>query len=102
MSEKTQTSTKQARAAKRGATKQAPAKKTVAKAGGEVSRGEDIGVAAGRIWQCLDRVGDASPSKLAAETGLSTKEIQRAVGWLAREGKLIIERDGRTEVFRLA
>lgn len=68
----------------------------------ETTRGEEIGLAAGQVWHCLDRVGEASPSKLEAETGLSSKEVQRAIGWLAREGKLIIVRDGRTEVFKLA
>ncbi|BCX80445.1 hypothetical protein MIT9_P0018 [Methylomarinovum caldicuralii] len=66
------------------------------------SRGEEIGLAAGEIWRYLNQYGEASPSKLASATGLSTKEVQRAIGWLAREGKLIIETDGRTEIFRLA
>lgn len=68
----------------------------------ETTRGEEIGLAAGKVWHCLNQLGEASPSKLEAETGLNSKEVQRAIGWLAREGKLIIERDGRTEVFRLA
>jgi hypothetical protein len=68
----------------------------------EVTRGEEIGLAAGKVWHCLDRLGAVSSSKLEAETGLSSKEVQRAIGWLAREGKLIIERDGRAELFRLA
>jgi len=67
----------------------------------KVSKGEEIGLAAGEIWRYLDRHGEATPSRLAAATGLSAKEVQRALGWLAREGKLIIETDGRTEVFRL-
>ncbi len=68
----------------------------------KISKGEDIGLAAGEVWNYLNRHGEATPSRLAAATGLSTKEVQRALGWLAREGKLIIETDGRTEVFRLA
>ncbi|WP_460036117.1 winged helix-turn-helix domain-containing protein [Methylothermus subterraneus] len=86
------------------------AQKSSAKSGGaakpkasvETTRGEEIGLAAGKVWHCLDRLGEASSTKLEAETGLNSKEVQRAIGWLAREGKLIIERDGRTEVFRLA
>ncbi len=66
-----------------------------------VSHGEEIGLAAGKIWQYLDEAGEASPSRLASATGLSAKEVQRAVGWLAREGKLLIETDGRTELFKL-
>lgn len=67
----------------------------------KVSKGEEIGLAAGEIWRYLNQHGEATPSRLAAVTGLSTKEVQRAIGWLAREGKLIIETDGRTEIFRL-
>lgn len=84
------------------AVKQNLAKQAAAKPSVEITRGEEIGLAAGKIWHCLERVGEASPSKLEAETGLNSKEVQRAIGWLAREGKLIIEREGRTEVFRLA
>ncbi len=69
--------------------------------GVKISNGEEIGLAAGKIWQYLEKAGEASPSKLASATGLSSKEVQRAVGWLAREGKLIIETDGRTELFKL-
>lgn len=66
-----------------------------------ISKGEEIGTAAGKVWHYLNRAGEASPSKLSAETGLNSKEVQRAIGWLAREGKIMIETDGRTEVFRL-
>ncbi|MFN3919760.1 MAG: winged helix-turn-helix domain-containing protein [Methylohalobius sp.] len=94
---------KQGSAKSSGAAKQTPAKPAAeSKPTVETTRGEEIGLAAGKIWHCLDRVGEASSSKLEAETGLNSKEVQRAIGWLAREGKLIIERDGRTEVFRLA
>ncbi len=67
----------------------------------KISKGEEIGLAAGKIWHYLEKAGEASPSKLASATGLSAKEVQRAVGWLAREEKLIIETDGRTELFKL-
>lgn len=75
--------------------------KTPSKEVANISKGEEIGLAAGKIWKYLEKTGEASPSKLASDTGLNTKDVQRAIGWLAREGKLIIESDGRTEVFRL-
>ncbi len=81
--------------------KKSPATKIEVKTA-TLSKGEEIGEAAGKVWQCINKLGEVSPSKLASETGLSTKEVQRAIGWLAREGKLIIESDGRTEVFRLS
>lgn len=103
MSDKKQSSAKPTGSeVKQSSAKQAAAKPSVAKPSVEITRGEEIGLAAGKVWHCLERVGEVSPSKLEAETGLNSKEVQRAIGWLAREGKLIIERDGRTEVFRLA
>ncbi|HWP01370.1 MAG TPA: winged helix-turn-helix domain-containing protein [Methylococcus sp.] len=61
-----------------------------------------VGSAAGKIWEFLDRNGEASASRLAEETGLNRNDVQRAIGWLAREGKLRIERRGRYEFFALA
>jgi DNA-binding transcriptional ArsR family regulator len=60
-----------------------------------------IGKAAGKIWHFLDQNGEASASRLADETGLDRNEVQRAIGWLAREGKLVTEKRGRYEYFRL-
>ncbi len=60
-----------------------------------------IGEAAGAIWTYLDKNGDASVSKVAKETGLGKTEVQRAIGWLAKEGKLAFEVNGRTETLSL-
>ncbi len=62
---------------------------------------EAIGLAAGEVWRYLHRKGEATPSKIAKETGLSEKEVQRAIGWLAREGKLEFHLEGRREILRL-
>jgi len=62
---------------------------------------EMIGIAAGKIWQYLKKNEVASVSKIAKETALSRNEVQRAIGWLAREGKLNIEMEGRTELLSL-
>lgn len=62
---------------------------------------EVIGEAAGKIWKYLDENGDASVSKVAKETGLGKTEVQRAIGWLAKEGKLEFEVSGRTETLSL-
>lgn len=58
---------------------------------------EAIGLAAGKVWHYLDRVGEATPRQISRETGLSEKELQRAIGWLAREGKLQFRLEGRRE-----
>lgn len=60
-----------------------------------------IGDAAGKIWKYLDSNGEASVSKVAKETGLNKTDVQRAIGWLAKEDKLNFEINGRTETLSL-
>ena len=60
-----------------------------------------IGELAGRVWQYLDENGESSVNKIMTETGLGKNEVQRAIGWLAREGKLSILTKGRTETVSL-
>ncbi len=61
-----------------------------------------IGDIAGKIWQYLNDNGPATVNKLINETGLGRNEVQRGVGWLAREGKITIEVNGRIETIILA
>jgi predicted HTH transcriptional regulator len=60
-----------------------------------------IGEAAGKIWRYLDENGPASVSKVSSETGIGKNDIQRAIGWLAKEDKLSIEMKGRAETLSL-
>jgi len=60
-----------------------------------------LGVSAGKVWKALSEAGQASATKLAEATGLDRNEIQRAIGWLAREGKISVERKGKNEFFSL-
>ncbi|MFK5951267.1 MAG: winged helix-turn-helix domain-containing protein [Methylococcales bacterium] len=60
-----------------------------------------IGAAAGAIWEYLDKNGATSVSKVTKETGVSKNDAQRAIGWLAKEGKLNFEMDKRTELLSL-
>ena len=60
-----------------------------------------IGTAAGVLWKFLEKNGATSVTKIAKETRLDVKIIQRAIGWLAKEGKLTIETKGRTESISL-
>ncbi len=62
---------------------------------------DTIGAAAGAIWEYLDENGATSVSKVTKETGVSKNDAQRAIGWLAKEGKLNIEMDKRTELLSL-
>ncbi len=62
---------------------------------------DTIGVTAGKIWEYLDKNGASSVSKVTKETGVSRNDIQRAIGWLAKEGKLDFVMEGRTELLSL-
>lgn len=63
---------------------------------------EGLGVSAGRVWKALSETSQVSATKLSETTGLDRNEIQRAIGWLAREGKIRVERKGKNEFFSLA
>ncbi len=60
-----------------------------------------IGDAAGALWELLDKQGACTATKLAKESKLDTKTVQRALGWLAKEDKLSFETQGRSELISL-
>ena len=60
-----------------------------------------IGEAAGKIWSYLNQNGAASASAISRNSGLPRSVSDRAIGWLAREGKLVIEKENRAERIRL-
>ncbi len=62
---------------------------------------DTIGIAAGKIWKFLNKNGPASSTKICSATGISKNEVQRAIGWLAREEKIALEQKGRTETISL-
>lgn len=66
-----------------------------------MSANTEIGAAAGKVWKFLDKHGASSITKVVTETGLSKNDAQRAIGWLAKEDKLVIEMKGRTETLSL-
>ncbi|WP_289243108.1 MULTISPECIES: winged helix-turn-helix domain-containing protein [unclassified Methylophaga] len=62
---------------------------------------DEIGEAAGVVWTFLNAQGETSASRICKETKLEAKLFQRAVGWLAKENKLLIKQQGRTEYLSL-
>ncbi len=66
-----------------------------------MSVNSEIGAAAGKMWKYLDKHGASSITKVVTETGLNKNDAQRAIGWLAKEDKLVIEMKGRTETLSL-
>ena len=62
---------------------------------------QGIGEAAGKVWSYLCENGAASVSMISRRTGLTRGQTERAIGWLARENKLLIQKIKRTEAIRL-
>jgi hypothetical protein len=54
-----------------------------------------IGEVAGTVWQTLTDKGPLSMAKLVKAVGEPRDTVMQAIGWLAREGKINVEDDGR-------
>lgn len=62
---------------------------------------EEIGITAGEIWYYLEENSEASIGKLSQELKLTDRMILLGLGWLAREGKLDIQKRQRATYFML-
>ncbi|HOH55897.1 MAG TPA: winged helix-turn-helix domain-containing protein [Paludibacteraceae bacterium] len=49
---------------------------------------ENIGINAGSVWNVLNEKGEMDVKALKKSTKLSEKDLNMALGWLAREGKI--------------
>ncbi|AEF99530.1 winged helix-turn-helix domain-containing protein [Methylomonas methanica] len=84
--------------------KPAPAPKAKAKAAKpaavtpELPMSERVGLTAGTIWHYLSGNGETSVAKLIKELPEEEKIIQRSIGWLAQEDKIVISTVDRIEV----
>lgn len=56
----------------------------------------EIGTHAGLVYRALHAEPAATPTALKKSTGLNGRQIDLALGWLARESKLKAETQGRT------
>ena len=61
-----------------------------------------IGAAAGKAWRFLDENGPSTVSKIQKGIRADVALTNQALGWLAREGKLEIDRSKRYATFSLA
>ncbi|MBN1141770.1 MAG: winged helix-turn-helix domain-containing protein [Deltaproteobacteria bacterium] len=61
----------------------------------------EIGTQAGKIWNFLEANGETSLTALGSGTKLTPSQIDRALGWLAREGKINLRRDNRKQLVSL-
>ena len=62
---------------------------------------QPIGETAGKVWRYLNENSKASLNQLKRGVGADSNLILQAIGWLAREDKLRIEKNGRYVTFSL-
>jgi hypothetical protein len=60
-----------------------------------------IGETAGRAWQHLAKSGPTTLKDLPKAVGTERDVVLMAVGWLAREGKVVFEKTGKDMRVRL-
>ena len=60
-----------------------------------------FGVKAGIVWEALNKNGPSSIDNIVKATSLRRELVYGALGWLARENKIVVERRGRAMVFSL-
>jgi hypothetical protein len=54
----------------------------------------EIGITAGDIWHYLDTHGKSSMKELIESIGTEKDRVLMSIGWLAREGHVIVEKAG--------
>lgn len=62
---------------------------------------DQIGETAGDVWQLLHAQGPLTYARLAKQLDVPRDVVMHAVGWLAREGKIVIRESGRSRVVAL-
>ena len=58
-----------------------------------------FGVDAGLVWEALNKNGPSIIDDIVKSTGLRRELVYGALGWLARENKIAVERRGRAMIF---
>jgi len=62
---------------------------------------EQIGETAGVVWHLLNDNGPLPVTKLVKEVEAPRDMVMQALGWLAREGKITVDEEGRSRVISL-
>ena len=60
-----------------------------------------IGSTAGKVWHVLEESGPMTMAKLVKTIGQPRDTVMQALGWLAREDKIVIEDEGRKRIVSL-
>ena len=63
--------------------------------GGKLMLKSIIGENAGKVWLALSKKSHLSINVLKNNTGLDDQDLNRAIGWLARESKIKFEKKGK-------
>jgi hypothetical protein len=58
---------------------------------------EMIGAAAGKVWEFLKTNGPAPAKKIQKGIGENAAMTHQAIGWLARENKLAVDRSQKSD-----
>jgi len=59
----------------------------------------EIGITAGDIWHYLDEHGPTTLSALVSGIDRSRDSILMSLGWLAREGHVVVEGEGNLRIY---
>jgi hypothetical protein len=62
----------------------------------------EIGESAGRVWQYLSEHAAATPREINKALKLDESLLYMAVGWLAREGQVVFNGEGKETKISLA
>ena len=62
---------------------------------------DGIGKTAGQVWSFLESNGPATAARIQKAIGADAPLTNQALGWLAREGKLKIERSKKATRYSL-
>jgi hypothetical protein len=81
--------------------KQTKTEAPAAKAAADVAVSERVGLTAGSIWNYLNQNGATPVTKLLKELAEEEKIVQRSIGWLAQEGKIILSITEKVETIEL-
>jgi Winged helix-turn-helix domain (DUF2582) len=60
---------------------------------------EVFGVDAGLVWEALNKNGPSIICDIVKATGLRRELVYDALGWLARENKIAVEKRGHAMLF---
>ena len=64
---------------------------------GIVNTEYEIGTVSGFIWSHLGEIGKVRVDDIVRTSNIPTKIVDRAIGWLAKEKKVCLERDEKAE-----